>query len=351
MKERLHWLLGLTLLVLLMSCIDEITLDLDTEERFLIVGAQLSDQPDTYDITLNQSPIIGVGTDNILDPVIGAMVFLEDDLGNTIGFIENDTFPGTYSAYLELETDRQYRLNLILSDGIIIESTPERIPESKAIITELDFDVMEVELINESGNVGVQEFVELYVNNAPFAERTYSRWRVEGEYQFIEKYPRALNPRNCYIKDNVDLNNVRIANSEDFQNGEIIDYPILRTVFNDRFNIVYLFNVYQHVISRQEFEYWQNIQQLINIDGTLFDPPPGAVRNNLQNMTNPDSPVQGYFSISSLTFERFFAVPSRKGFFIDTECTSNPFRFNPEKCADCTTISKSSLVRPPYWVY
>ena len=342
-------LLGILLTFIGVSCIDEISLDIDSDQQFLIVDAVLTDHPGEHTISLNDSPVLGVGNDNILVPISGADVRLIEEGGSSITFIEDPDVAGDYKADINLSLGTNYHLEIVLPNGDMVQSSPENLPTANPGIDTLDWEIIDVGTINESGNEAAREFVELYVTTTPVTEEAFLRWRVTGEYQVVEKYFGILNPRNCYVKENIDFNNIKLQQSEDFSTGVIENFPVIRTSFNERFHIAYLFNVFQYSISFEEFQYWQNAEQLINIEGTLFDPPPGAITGNLSNVTDPTKKVQGYFSLSRLTFMRRFAIVSRKGFFVDTDCLTRPNANNPEKCVDCTTINRSTLVRPDYW--
>jgi len=305
------------------SCIDEITLDIDNDAQFVIVNGLVTDEPGAYTITVDNSPIIGVGNDNIVVPISGASVQLVDDQNSSVTFVESSEEAGTYTANVtNVVPGRSYHIEVQLPNGVMIESEPQQLPDNQVLIDNIDWNIVDVEFINESGNVVGREFVEIYANTVPTDEEAFVRWRVTGEYDIVEK-----------------------------ADGAIIQEPILKLPMDSRFNILYLFNVSQFTISSREHEYWSRIQQLINVEGTLFDPPPGVLRGNLFNVSDPDDNIQGYFSVARQSFERRFVNIAEKGFFADTDCQSRPNANNPEKCVDCTTINRSTLVKPDYWLF
>jgi len=312
----------------------------------------VTDEPGEYTITVDNSPIIGVGNDNIVVPISGASVQLVDDQNSSVTFVESSEEAGTYTANVtNVVPGRSYHIEVQLPNGVMIESEPQQLPDNQVLIDNIDWNIVDVEFINESGNVVGREFVEIYANTVPTDEEAFVRWRVTGEYDIVEKFFGILNPRHCYVKENIDFNNVLIADTRDFADGAIIQEPILKLPMDSRFNILYLFNVSQFTISSREHEYWSRIQQLINVEGTLFDPPPGVLRGNLFNVSDPDDNIQGYFSVARQSFERRFVNIAEKGFFADTDCQSRPNANNPEKCVDCTTINRSTLVKPDYWLF
>lgn len=349
-RSKLYTLLASCIVLFSISCIDEITLDIDNDQQFLIVDGLVSDVPGWYQVRVNNSPRIGVGNDNILEPIEGCIVNLVDDAGGSISFIESIDERGVYQRQLVgLDREKRYHIEVTLPDGDVIVSESQSFPEAFVPIDSIDWDVIDVEFINESGNVATREFVEIYANTPPLGQEGFIRWRVSGEYQIVEKAFGLLNPRNCYVQETIDNNNVILAGTEDFNGGQIVQEPILRLPMDSRFNIVYLFGVSQYTISEEEHQYWTRIRQLINVEGTLFDPPPGILKGNMINTTNPSEQVQGFFSVSRLDFRRTFVDIATKGFFADTDCESRPNANNPEKCLDCTTLPRSTLSEPPYW--
>jgi len=354
MKSRI-FITALLLLIFSLSfhsCIDEITLDIDNDEQFVIIDGLVADEAGNYVIKVNNSPRIGVGNDNILEPISGCQVRLVDDGNNTISFTEQSEEPGEYSTFINgLSLDRKYHIEVSLPNGELISSTPQSFPASVVPIDTIDWDVVEVEFINESGNVARREFVEIYANTPPSSKDEFMRWRVTGEYDIVEKYFGILNPRHCYVKQSIDNNNVILANTGDFDDGRIVQEPLIKLAMDARFNILYLFGVSQYTINKDEFDYWTQIEQLINVEGTLFDPPPGILKGNLTNTTDPTKQVQGYFSVvRQATFNRFVNI-ARKGYFVDSDCFTRPGANNPAKCVDCTSLNRSTLIKPDYWLF
>ncbi len=342
----------LVLLGLFVSCIDEITLDVDSDEQFVIVNGLVADQPGEYSVTVDYSPIIGVGNDNILVPISEARVEVVGDNSDRFTFSEVQDDAGRYMANLPgLQRGVAYHIEVAIPDGTIIRSEPQMIPKSTVEIDTIDFEVINVEFINESGNVATREYVEIYANTLPVQNDGYVRWRVTGEYDIVEKYFGILNPRHCYVKENIDINNIVVADLEDYSGGVIDKEPLVRLPMDSRFHILYLFNVFQYTMSEHEYNYWARIRQLIDVEGTLFDPPPGVLNGNLVSTSDPNQRIQGYFSVVSQSFQRRFVNISERGFFADTDCESRPRANNPEKCVDCTTLPRSTLVKPDYWLF
>jgi hypothetical protein len=114
---------------------------------------------------------------------------------------------------------------------------------------------------------------------------------------------------------------------------------------------LYAFTVTQQRISEREYNFWKQADQLINVDGTLFDLPPGTIKSNLFNVDNPNEVIPGYFSVVSKTRKIAFVSPFDIGYQPKTICTTIPNRPNPDQCGNCLVIFNSTLEKPDYWPY
>lgn len=333
----------------LCGCIETIDLDIDTEETSIVIDGLISDQLKNHEIRINNSAVIGVGNDNVLTPINGATVVVKGSDGSSTDFIQTSDTTGTYTGLMQGVVGESYHVEINLPDGTLITSAPVRIQPRVGIET-IDYSVSVETIINTSGNNEQRENLNLFLSTSfPENDKPFIRWRIEGVYEFLEKYPMALNPRRCYITDNLDINNVKIADGNTLSDNRVVDQPLITTFLNRRFNILYAFNVLQYRISEEEYDYWAQIEQLTNIDGTLFDPPPATIVGNLTNETNPNNPIQGYFSVVSEEIKRSFVDVTERGIFAETNCTSFTFQTNPPECSNCTMIFNSTLVKPDYW--
>lgn len=333
------------------SCIDEIDLNIDNDTQYVVVDGYISNRLDEYTIRLATSAIIGVGNDNIFEDISGAQVEVIDQNGVNIPFTESRDNPGSYLGTMQVDPDLAYEVYIQLADGEVIRSRPAKaLPAPN--IDSLTYEVVTVREINSAGNPVTNDYIDVFVNTSVNdTEKPFLRWRAQGIYEFKELYPMALNPRRCYVTNNIDLNTLQIFSTDELNGNVLRDEFVVRTSLDLRFNSLYCFHVDQFSISEEEYNYWTNVQKLVELEGALFDPPPGELKNNLISETNPDKIILGYFSVSSSSQERLFIGPSEIGYTILTDCTSLSFRRNPEICADCTLINGSTLEKPFYWPF
>ncbi len=286
-----------------------------------------------------------MGNDNVLTPITDATVHVIGSDGSSFLFINSDENPGSYTSFMQGKQGISYHVEIKLRDDRIIHSSPAEIQPSYSIDS-LDYFISREEILNDAGNIETRERI-LFSLDTHFSENDspYFRWRASGVYEFKEKNG-SFNPRTCYVKDNLDFNNIVLINSDDLSSPYIIGMPLIETTFNHRFNILYSLNTIQYRISEDEYIYWKNIEQLINIDGTLFDPPPAAVVGNLVNINDPEDKIQGYFSVTSSDSRYFFIDVTQKGEYASSPCDVG---IRPSSCDDCRRIINSTVIKPTYW--
>ena len=337
------------LLITSLGCIDEIKLKIDTDQKQLAVDGLIADSLDIYKISVHNSAIIGVGNDNVLEPVTGASVVVYDELGASFEFIESEL--GVYAQLMKGEIGHSYFVEIVLPTGQTIRSAPVKmLPAPK--IEKISTEVTEESSLNSAGNLvtDTRLIVKVDTRFDDFIEKPFLRWRAEGIYEFKERNPVSLNFKTCYVENKVDLNNLRIFDTRALGGDRIFDEPFLNTVLDYRFAFQYCFHISQYAMSETEYEYWKAVQDIITIDGSLFDPPPGTVRGNLFDADDPSNIVVGYFSVAGVSTKRYFANPqSLRQTYIEPKCVNSRFRPVTSDCIDCTSISGSTLERPVYW--
>ena len=347
MKAIAKALLAVLFLTSIISCIDVIDLDINTEQRTIIIDGIVTDSLDDAFVRLNYSSVIGIGNDNILDPIPNAQVKLVDESDNKYDFEEVES--GVYKINYALTRNKDYHLEVILEDGSHYESEPSSL-QSSSVIDSIKYEVYDGSYTDNSGQFTESTKIKLscfssFTDN----DRPYLRWRINGMYEFQEAAPGVFFPERCYITNNIDLNKIRIFNSNELNGSVLFDQEIFDAIYDFRFIFQYAVLISQYSISEDEYDYWNNIKQIIDVEGGLFDPPPGTVVGNIRNVNDPNETVVGYFSISSLTRLRYFVSSNTTGIGIDPYCTGATWRPNGYGCEDCLQILNSTKEKPDFW--
>lgn len=332
------------------GCVDVVDLNVNTSQRSVVIDGFVTDSLGDFTLKISESSVIGIGNDNILDPIPGSVVNLMDSDGVSYPYTEAEN--GTYELKsFKALRGKEYFIDIVLPDGRHYQSKPAAL-RSSSTIDEITFDVNEESFRNNLGEFITENRIKVKIATdiSDAEDPPFLRWRVEGQYQFLEGFPGALNPRFCYIPVNLDLNTIRILNGGEIRDGILFEQEIADALYDYRFAIQFCFHISQFSISEEEFTYWNNIKEVTDIDGGLFDPPPGTIIGNIRNVDDPDDIPVGYFSVSSVFFKREFVNRDDTDFFIRGKCEGFQ-RFVQFGCMDCLEINSASLERPPYWEF
>lgn len=350
MKKIFLLLFSLIVIYTIFSCVDEVNLNVDTTQRSVVIDGFVTDSLGDFTLKISESSVIGIGNDNILDPISGAKASVVDSDGTTYPYqeVENGTYLlNSFKAF----RGKSYYVDIVLPDGRHYQSKPSSL-RSSSLIDDITYEVREESFRNNAGALVIENriYTKIATDVSKAESPPFLRWRVRGEYQFLEAYRGALNPRYCYIPINLDINDIRIFNAADLNDGILYEQVIADTEYDFRFAIQFCYHISQYSISEEEYTYWKNIKEVIDIDGGLFDPPPGTIVGNIRNVDNPDDIAVGYFSVSSVFFKRAFVNRDDTGIFIRDKCGG--FRFDvPFGCMNCLDITQSTLERPDYWEF
>lgn len=348
--KRFFYFSVLFQVLLFTQCVDEITLNIDGEEPRLVIDGLIADQLDTYTIRINKSAVLGVGTDNIFEPIRGARVKVVDDNGGEVEFIEGDA-AGIYAAEMAAIPGVTYHVDIQLADGKKVLSRPAILVKAPEIDT-ITAEVVDESVLTSTGNAVIESNVIMKVTTdlSEMEEKPFMRWRADGEYAFREGYPGALNTKLCFIKSTLDINVLKIFDTRKLGGDIIKDEPFIETAADFRFSQQFCLHVFQYSMTEEEFIYWDAVQDVISIDGSLFDPPPGPVRGNLYNPADDNDQIAGYFSVNGVKSLRTFINPTTLSKTNILPKCAIRFRFVPgPDCLDCLSVDRSTLERPSYW--
>ncbi len=333
--------------LLLTSCIDEIKLDIDNDQQRLVVDGLIADSLQVYAIKVSYSAIIGVGTDDLKTPVTNASVRVLDDAGGSFDFTE--TAAGTYTRLMQGEVGKAYHVEVKTIAGKTILSQPAELQKAPTLLPATAKVFEEVTISPTGRNIyNSKLMLEMNTDVSGSAERPYLRWRATGEFEFGEDYPGIIDRKICYAKNNIDFNNIKIFDTHELAGGLLNNEPFLITKYDYRFYYMYCFHLFQYAISEEEYKYWESVRAIVNIDGSLFDPPPGTVKGNLYNPDDTNDQILGYFSVAGVDYKRQFLNAISLAVSAQPRCSNWPPQ-QPIECRDCLNIPLSSTTRPAYW--
>jgi len=287
-------------------------------------------------------------------PIRGATVELMDSRDNRVIFIEME--PGKYQTAdnnFMGQPGETYHIEIELPDGRTYFSEPEMMPQQTASSTvhlETGFTP------EQTASGGTRDVPAVFVSadtDLPESEDPlFLKWTVEGLYAFREIQrpgPFAPPANTCYISENINPQNILLFSDTQPGSGQIKNQFLTELgVIRHKFFIRYYFNVITSSITEQRYRYWQNVDEMINQSGTIFNVPPATVLGNIKN-NNPNSmPALGYFEAVVRDTSREFVTSTDFSFFISDPCGITNTDRHPN-CDNCLEIENSTLDRPPYF--
>ncbi len=170
-----------------------------------------------------------------------------------------------------------------------------------------------------NGDGAFQIFID---SEDPEKKSRYYRWDYKETYEIQNPFPSDyvwLGGNNVVFRDvpvdhcwgNDSSKSVVLGNTKGLD-GDKITGQQLRVIPGYSFvmRIKYSILVRQYVLSEEAYNYWQNLADVNQMQGTLFDHQPGTVKGNIASLTDPSEVVLGYFDAGEIAEKRQFFVPS-----------------------------------------
>lgn len=347
-KVLLPKLVTLLLVLFIMSgCIDEITFDTERTSGQLVVNGGIYNHSGPYKLELaltNAATALPM-------PVSGAEIYLVDGEGNRERYNETETgiysAPGTIIKGIRGET---YHIEITLPDGRNYQSIPETMPTLNGRPETL---VKPGNLQEPSASGRMRDVPHIFISTntiLPITEETlYLKWDVESVYAFREwQHPHPLAPfaKTCYFTQATEPQTVSLLSTDQVSSNLIENKQlVIKRVESEEFYIRHVFNVILSSVTERRYNYWEQIDQLINRSGTIFDVPPATVRGNIFNTENENEIALGYFEAATKDTSHAFVTRGDLPFYIPNPCPSSGF----PGCGDCLELDNSTLDRPPYF--
>ncbi len=336
------------------SCVDEIQLPIRQSTTDVNISCVLSDSLETQKVLIQYTAAIG--KDAAVDgaPISGAEVAVTTKQGLKIPMTENSKTKGSYESVFRVAQGHDYRIEVNMPSGKKYLSDYKSVSPIKTSVEVLARSFKE-QILTSANNIITQDKVGVYFNSSLRKDGfdLKALYRISGEYQVQEFYLMILNPRTCYVKENLDFNNLAAYDGKDYVNGQLKEVKLFSTLGDYRFYDTYAFLVEQYIVDDATYQYFNSVYKLTNIDNNLFAVPPGRIKGNIYNPDDPNEDVSGYFTVGAKTSKRIFTDQGTLGLQVYSLCQ------NPNKtirryqdmptCYDCLLITGAQREKPSYW--
>jgi hypothetical protein len=275
-------------------------------------------------------------------PVEGCELTIVDDLGNSfqLEYWED----GVYAVWMnasDLVPGRAYKVSVKTPSGEVLESDFDIMPEGPDEMGDLYWDIANIQTDDpEVILTGVQFYTDF---EAGPDDGKYYRWRCTETYEYHTQYPlefyysyngvNQVSPPDssmmvCYRTDVIEnvfsLSTINL--SPPVYNALPLNFVRNNT---DKMAILYSLLVEQISMSVEAFNFWDKLRINLDQSGGLYTSQPLSIKGNINNLSNADNEVLGFFQASTVAAKRIFVEAPVPGLELDYYdlCIINPLRF------------------------
>lgn len=294
----------LSLLVVLTGCIEPYDPPASSEVAdLLVVDGFLNTADGSVSVLLTHSKPLD--SDDPTLPESNANMSIRTESGNEYGLSE--LVAGTYTAEgLPLDPAEKYQLSIrtangqeFQSDYVDIRSTPV----IDSVVWDTDEDGVNIYVNAHDASANTRYYRWDYVETWQYNAAVSSDFKVENNVPVYRNADERI--YTCWRT--LPSTKISIASTVRLSEDVIYRYP-LTTIpkGSSKISVRYSILVKQRAISKDEFNFLEQLQKTTESVGGLFDPQPSQVPGNLHNLTNPSSTVLGYFSAGNTREQRLF---------------------------------------------
>jgi hypothetical protein len=305
-------------LVAASSCIDPYIPNLKNYQSLLVVEGLITNENSSYKIKLSRTIS---REDSAPEKVSDANVNIID--GNGIKtHLQNsgDGYYKTDSTSIRGVIGQKYTLQILTSDGKEYRS------EECTMLPVTGISTLYYEKGEEFSGNPAEAFTGLKIflnSDDATGMNKYFRWTFEEVWKFI--IPGVQRYTYVFINDTTfTFRSVPVVNDvcwKSNQSGEIITNAILpggatyidkqliqfiAPVKSDRLSQEYSILVKQYSVSKNEYDFWNDLQKVNEAGGDIFDSQPYKVISNIHNVNDANEMVLGYFGASAVSQKRIF---------------------------------------------
>jgi hypothetical protein len=349
-------LILINIILLFANCVQEVDFGQEAINREeLVVSGRFTNLNEPQTLSLLRP---GDYTRQAFEPVRGAQVSLSDGTNEYL-YVETGGDRPVYVLNHKGEPGKTYTLRIKTPEGTVYQSQPQTMPQPIAI-GNIELKGENIEFQRSEGGTFKEPHGTVHIKMTTPADG-FLRWDVFRVYIFneIDKLPYELfpNQKQCFITDYFNTQTVPQLDLSTLQAGTAISQKIGQRRIDYTFEHRQCFSVYQLSTTREAFEYWEKVNRLLALNGTIFDTPPAIVPGNI--FVGGDirqKAALGFFEVCSADIQRKYYVDGDMGDefrYFENYCQYDwSGRWPPVnhyECHDCLTLGSSSLEKPFYW--
>lgn len=343
---------------MLYSCIDQIILDLDETEanRQLLIDGEITTGAGPFELRLNYVEGFGLSEQT---PIDGANAVLLDSEGNraTYNYIEEGLYRIDENDFT-VQKGRSYHIEVQIGNNTY-QSLPELVPDPVPV-DRIHFEINRRSVTGSETEGILRRVMDVMVDlSVPEdASDLYIRWTAKEAWSMLGTQPPPPGTAAlCYYMANPNPQDIFLLDASRIRSGQLKDQLVAFRGLDWSFHTRHVFLVEQKSITREAYEYWENVRLVNNQNGSIFDIPPASINGNVFNTQDQNEIVLGYFGVVSITEARLVVNKNNLGSIrVDPPCRLFWYSYNsglgeevPGFCYSCWQLDNFYPGRPDFY--
>jgi hypothetical protein len=357
------------------GCITSFIPETNENSELLVIEGLITDEPGPYEVKVSMT--MPLGKLSSPEPVPWCLVSITDDDGNKQ--ILHEVTAGHYRTAPSFigVAGKKYILEVTVPPDYSNGCSVFRSDQMELLpVPPIDSVYFERRLLKERQEWSPKkEGAEVFLDtHDPTGRCNFYRWDYIETWEFHLPYPVPNDV--CWVTEHSD--EVNIKNISALEEKRIMRFP-LEFISNetDRLKVKYSVLVNQYALNMEEFTFWEEMKNINDNVGSLYDVIPSSVGSNIYCVDDPTKKVLGYFSVSGKSSKRLFidedfmgiinpysrnvcepdtiwgnvVIPGLGIWVWMLEDHLNPYGYrvitNHRECADCTL--RGTNIEPDFW--
>lgn len=337
-------------LLLLFSCIDEISFDPPSEfqDSIAIIGKIVKGNPSVVEVSVQNLFDFSFSAESF---ITAQRVSVFNERGDQLDIPISGA--GEYkrtidpSDNFEVEIGERYGIEVSLFSGQAFRSELAAIVPVPLIDT-IEHALVNKEILNFDGEFEFQDRIEYRVNtplvSGDLLEKINLKWDFERAYKLTDD-----NDTICYVSTGVDFDLIQIRSHAETSIDFLTDFLVLEQPISQTMVEGQYVTIVQESLSDDAYEFWEQARALSTNSGTFYEPPPGQIITNINSINeDADGAVFGYFYGTEHDTTRLFIDSTFINLNINV-CPRPPRAGPPvcDECCDCALFFTKEL--PSFW--
>jgi hypothetical protein len=272
--------------------------------NYLVVEGVINNGGDSTVISLSKT--VNITDTPSLKPEVGASVTVEGEDGENHQL--NEFKNGRYLALsLSLSLTKKYKLHIIAgnneyaSDYFVVKPNPP----IDSVTYRVTPKGLQINANTHDATNKTRYYRWAYEEAWRFHSQRNSESVVKGT-QIVQRTPDEQ-IYYCFAGDR--SSHIVLASSVKLQQDVISQSPVtLIPPYSEKIQLKYSILLKQYAVTKEEYEFWENIRKNTEQLGSIFDAQPSQLKGNIHNLNNPNEPVIGYASATNVQTKRIYVA-------------------------------------------